>query len=54
MKRGFDKSLFEPRHMLREQVEGSFHSWTPPNTEAIDSLIGYNPEGITDTDGVGD
>ena len=40
VKRGFDKSLFDPRYMLREQVEGSLHGWTPPNLEFIDSLIG--------------
>ena len=40
--------------MLREQVEGYLHGWTPPNTEVVDSLIGYNPEEITDTDCVSD
>ena len=54
VKRGFYKSLFEPRHMLCDQVEGSLHGWTPHNTEVIDSLVGYNPEEITDTYGVGD
>ena len=54
VKRGFDLSIFEPRHMLREQVEVFLHVWTPINNEVIDSLIGYNPEEINDTDGVGD
>ena len=40
--------------MFCEQVGGSLHGWTSPNIEVIDELIGYNPEEITDTDGVGD
>ena len=36
--------------MLREQVEGYLHGWTLPNTEVVDSFIGYNPEEITYTD----
>ena len=54
VKRGFDQSLFYSRHMLREKVEGCLHYCTPPNTEVIVSLMGYNPEEITDTYGVGD
>ena len=43
-KDGFHESLFLEMHFEREALRGSTHGWTPQNDNAIDELIGFQPE----------
>ena len=47
---GFDKSLFSPRHMLRELVAGSLEGWSPNQisnpTTSLDDIIGFESENV--------
>ena len=47
---GFDKSLFSPRHMLRDIVAGSLEGWSPNQisntTTSLDDIIGFESENV--------